>query len=290
MSIGRVILRILGIVVVVVLGATLAAATYVYVVSERVIHRQYDAPLDDLAVPTDSASIAEGERLARIRGCPGCHGAALEGKVQFDNFLGGREVAANLTAVARHYTTAELVRVIRYGVRPNGEGVMDMPSPMYYHLSDSDLGKIIAYLRSLPRAEGNPYEFSPGPRVRWEIARGEWVPWPEDIQLMGPRMVSPALDDTLRYGEYLARTVCSECHGIDLLGWWGNPPLTVAGAYPDTSFFRLMRTGVPIGGRDLELMDDVARSRFSHFTDDEIRSLHAYLRTLTAVGIASEEG
>jgi hypothetical protein len=38
-----------------------------------------------------------------------------------------------------------------------------------------------------------------------------------------------------------------------------------------------MREGVPIGGRDLELMDDVARGRFVHFTDEEVGDLFAYL-------------
>ena len=278
-------MRRFGHILAVLLGGVLVLAlvggVYVYAASERIIHRRYDAPLVDIEVPSDSASIAEGHRLAMLRGCPGCHGEALEGEAHADNFMEGHTVAPNLTATVRTLSTAEFARAVRHGVRANGEGLQEMPSPMFYHLSDADLGRIIAYVQSLPPVEGRPYRFDPGPSVRWLIAREEWLPWPEDIQLMGPRMVAPAPGDTLRLGEYLARTVCSECHGFDLLGGDGDaPPLTVGGAYPDTAFVRLMRTGIPLGERDLRLMDDVARSRFTHFTDAEIAALHAYLQTL----------
>lgn len=39
-----------------------------------------------------------------------------------------------------------------------------------------------------------------------------------------------------------------------------------------------MRTGVAVGSREVGLMSDVARSRFRHFTDAEIRALHAFLK------------
>jgi hypothetical protein len=38
-----------------------------------------------------------------------------------------------------------------------------------------------------------------------------------------------------------------------------------------------MREGVPLGGRDLEMMDDVARARFSLFSDEEVGDLYNYL-------------
>lgn len=258
----------------------IAAAAYVFVASERIIHRQYEAPLVDIYVPSDSTSIVEGERLARIRGCTGCHGWKLEGRRLSNDFMYGRTTAPSLTATVRTLSTAEFVRAVRHGVRANGEGLQEMPSPMYYHLTDADLGKIIAFIRSVPHEAGLAYQFDPGPLTRLEIARGEWLPWPEDIQQMGPPMDPPVPGDTVRIGEYLTRTVCSECHGIDLKGYDDTPPLLVGGAYPDSAFMRLMRTGVPVSGRDLRLMDDVARSRFAHLTDTEIISIHTFLRSL----------
>ena len=39
-----------------------------------------------------------------------------------------------------------------------------------------------------------------------------------------------------------------------------------------------MRSGRGAGGRDLGLMSEVSRNDFSHFTDQEIEALHAYLK------------
>ena len=39
----------------------------------------------------------------------------------------------------------------------------------------------------------------------------------------------------------------------------------------------LIRTGVPPGGRKLKMMDSVAKEDLSHYTDEEIAAIHAYL-------------
>jgi hypothetical protein len=43
-----------------------------------------------------------------------------------------------------------------------------------------------------------------------------------------------------------------------------------------------MRQGRGLGDRDLGLMSEVARGRFSLMSDEETRALRAYLRTLAA--------
>jgi mono/diheme cytochrome c family protein len=80
-------------------------------------------------------------------------------------------------------------------------------------------------------------------------------------------------------GRYLALTSCSECHGQDLNGdsAFSTPSLTIVRRYPADTFATLLRTGVPLGGRKLELMADVALGRFAHFTDEEVAALYAYL-------------
>ena len=55
------------------------------------------------------------------------------------------------------------------------------------------------------------------------------------------------------------------------------PNLTIIGAYELDQFKALLRTGVPADKRKLELMDDVSRSDFSYFTDEEIAALHVYM-------------
>jgi mono/diheme cytochrome c family protein len=273
--------RVIGYVCAFVAAIVMASAIAVYVISERVIHRKYDVALEPpIEIPTDASSIAEGERLARIRGCNGgCHGDSVGGRAWDEGFFAGHAMAPDLALASRTYSTAEITRIIRHGVRTNGEGVEIMPSPMFYHLSDADLGRIIAFLRSAPVTDKRMYAFNAGPMWRWQMANGEWAPWPEDIATLGPRMAPPAAGDTLRVGEYLARTSCSECHGNTLEGDGRTPNLTVAAAYSPEDFTTLMRTGTALGGRDLHLMSEVARSRFAHFTDAEIAALHAFLRS-----------
>lgn len=87
----------------------------------------------------------------------------------------------------------------------------------------------------------------------------------------------PAFGQTNSEGAYLARTACTECHGAKLEGGGGSPDLRIAAGYNLDDFKRLMRTGKALGNRELKLMSSVARDRFTHFTDDEIRALHSYL-------------
>ena len=55
------------------------------------------------------------------------------------------------------------------------------------------------------------------------------------------------------------------------------PDLRVAAGYDAAQFRALMRTGRPPSGKDLGLMSTVSKNDFSHLTDSEIDSLHAYL-------------
>jgi cytochrome c553 len=276
---GPLALRILARVSVAIAVLGIALVGYVYLASERELRRTYDVGLTSIDVTTDSASIREGRRLAAIRGCPGCHGAQLEGSVFSEDFLEGRYVAPNLTRVAAEYTAPEMARAIRHGVRANGEGLWAMPSPMFYHLSDRDVGLIIAYLRAAPTVEGGyNYEFRPGPLVRWGLLTGEWWAIPDDVEQLGPRFGPLEPNDTISFGQYLAKTSCTECHGNDFTGQDATPDLAIVAAYTFDDFSRLMRAGRALGGRELPMMSGVARSRFSHFTPREIAALYAFLQ------------
>jgi mono/diheme cytochrome c family protein len=263
---------------VVAIVVALLLAGYVYAASERVLHRTYDIPLPELSIPTDSASIVEGARLVAIRGCKGCHGDQLQGALLQDDFE-ARVVAPNLTHVAAKYSPGELARAIRLGVRANGEGLWVMPSGMFYHLSDRDLARIIAFLRAAPRVEsGFRYQFRPGPLVRWEMMTGSWWDIPEDVRRLGPRMRLPQAADATAVGEYLAQTSCTECHGVEFRGDGAAPDLAIAAIYSLDDFARLMRTGTALGERELPLMSSVARGRFSQLTEAEVEALYTFLQ------------
>jgi cytochrome c553 len=281
----------LGTLVILALGA----AAVIYLASERMVRKTYDFPLSSIALPTDSFALAEGQRLATIRGCyNGCHGERLEGGVLIDEPLLARLVAPNLTQVVAQYTDAELERVIRHGIRRNRKSTLGMPSSMFYHLSDEDLAAIIAFLRSAPVVEGPSTEIRLGPLARVGLILGKYNPQAQMIDHDAPRVAVRDTSDHLTFGKYLALTVCTECHGLDLRGNpdGSTPNLVIAATYSQEGFTRLMRTGKASGDRELRLMSDVARGRFSHLTDGEIRALHAYLRTLgspAGVGAPGED-
>jgi cytochrome c553 len=279
----RGILKWLGIGLGALVILALGAVAVIYLVSERIVRKTYDVPLSSIALPTDSLALAVGQRLAITRGCfNGCHGERLDGGVLIDEPLLARLVAPNLTQVVAQYTDAELERVIRHGIRRNGKSTLGMPSSMFYHLSDRDLGAIIAFLRSAPVTEGPSTEISLGPLARFGLVMGKYNPQARMIDHDAPRLAVRDSSDHLTFGKYLALTLCTECHGLDLRGNpdGSSPNLVVAATYSEEGFTRLMRTGKASGDRELRLMSDVARGRFSHLTDGEIRALYRYLSTL----------
>jgi mono/diheme cytochrome c family protein len=267
-----------------VIALALIAAAVIYAMSELTLRRSYEARGTSVPIPADSASIAEGERLARIRGCPGCHEPSLEGGMFIDEPMLARVAAPNLTTAVRAYSDAELEGIIRHGVRPDGRSVLAMPSDMFRLLDDADLGKILGYLHSVPEVTGQARMVKPGPLGRLGIALGKFKPAAEDVRRV--EMLSdsfPAVGSPVARGAYLARTVCTECHGATLSGFAGETPdLRIAAGYSPEQFVRLMRTGVALGERELGLMSEAARGRFTHFTDEEIEALYAYLLSRAA--------
>jgi len=265
--------------------AALAIIAYavVYILSERILRHTYEVPSVAISVPTDPASMIEGRRLATIRGCfGGCHGKEVEGVVMFDEPMIGRVVAPNLTAAVRKYSDSELVGIIRNGVRPGGQSMMVMPAEEFVLLSDEDLGRIIAFLKSLPAIEGPGPSVSLGPLGRIGVAVGQFKPVAELIAETVPP--PDATSEGAAYGRYLARTTCASCHGTSLRGDsnpdFTSPSLQLVAAYSAESFARLLREGVALGGRNLGTMSPWARQHLSYLTDSEIAALYSYLHTM----------
>jgi cytochrome c553 len=139
---------------------------------------------------------------------------------------------------------------------------------------------VIAYLRRQPREEGYDGRTSIGPIGHLGIAMGRFRPTPEAMDHGATRLDPGVSGDAWTRGRYLVTIACTECHGAAFEGGLEGraPPLAIVQAYTDENFRHLLRTGQAPGGRDLYLMDDVARSRFSHLTDDEITAMLTFLR------------
>jgi mono/diheme cytochrome c family protein len=262
------------------LGLAVLGYALVYELSERVLRRTYAAPLVALTIPTDPQSVEEGRRLATVHGCVhDCHGKEGEGRVMFDDPKIVRIVAPNLTAAVRRYSDAQLALIIRNGIRPDGRSLIGMPAEAFVGLTDADVGRIIAFLRSLPPVPGPGPHVAPGPLGRLGIALRKFKIAAELISTSVPPPA--ATNEEAELGRYLARTVCAECHGASLQGdanpEFVSPDLRVVYSYSPEAFTQLLRTGVALGGRQLGMMSEEARNNLSHLTDAEISALYAYL-------------
>ncbi len=249
------------------------------------LNKSYSIPLSEITVPRDTASIAEGERLVHIAHCGDCHNEHLTGGV-FDNIPKNVAtlVAPNLTQKIPIYTNAEIVRLLRYGVKKNGHSVLIMPAFMYHELKAESIGKIIAYLRTLQKQPTTPNVPSSSSFTflgRLLIVKGEVN---RIADLIAPNTEGKYVhcDTTgVSFGRYLAVSTCTACHGPDFKGETGfSPDLVIAASYGKSDFFKLIRTGVALGDRkDIGLMSHVAKKYLCRLNDHEIESIYAFLQT-----------
>ncbi len=257
------------------------AYTAIYLISEKKINRVWPEPAAvALVLPTDSASIAEGHRLAVIRGCEGCHGKQLQGTNFFDQKGVARLIAPNLTHSVKRYSDAQLAQIMRHGMRPGGRGVFAMPAATFQYLTDADLAHILAYVRSVPAVDGFEPGLAMGPLGRFGVVAGKFRTQP---QIISGWLPLPAATDSLaERGRYLVQTTCTECHGAQLRGdgFMPTPDLRIVKGFSPGEFATLMRTGVAPGNPKLPTMSEVAKEQFSQFTDSEIAAVYAYLHGL----------
>jgi mono/diheme cytochrome c family protein len=160
-----------------------------------------------------------------------------------------------------------------------------MPSHLFTHLSDAEMQALIAWLRThRPAGEDHPLPTF-GPRAKKEIAAGTWRSSAADVAKDGQSW-PPDAGAAHALGRYIVRATCAECHGLDLKGEPDQekdrpaPPLAVVAAYDSNQFRHLLRTGEPIGGRELRLMSGVVRWRYARLTDAELDAVYAYLKTV----------
>jgi cytochrome c553 len=278
------VLKWMGFVVAGLAGLALLGFAYIYFASERELTREYTlADNAALVIPTDAVEITEGRRIAQQAGCMHCHGDNLAGTVVDDIPKLVRLVAPNISTLLPAYSDAQLATMLRKGVKPSGKSVMFMPSEMFRHLSDVDLARLIAFLRTKPAVtEGVTEKTQLRPIGRFIIASG-------DFQLAASAIASlPAAaggfdaNDPVSRGRYLTMNFCSECHGQNLQGVAPihSPALAVAKSYSLEQFTRLMQEGVGTGDRQFKLMTVTAKARFIQFTPEEIAAMHSFLQTL----------
>jgi len=259
-------------------GIALLGFAFVYGVSEWKLRRAWDAPLSPLNPPRPPDPAA-GEHMAKVVGCwAGCHGLRGEGGRDLIEGI-HRSTAPTLSDVLPQYRDAELVRLIRYGVKRDGRSAVGMRADTLWPLGDQDLADIIAHLRRQPALPAVERRRELTWRGRLALVTGRWKVAAEQVDRSAPRWGELPRETAFERGRYIASIVCSECHGADFRGHAleGGPPLAIVAAYDADQFRNLLRTGRPRDGREIPKMDWMADV---DFTEQEIADLYAFLRAL----------
>lgn len=293
---ARSILRWTGRTLTAVVLLALVGAGGVYAASERKLRARYETDAPAVRVPTDSASLARGEHLVRnVVTCTLCHGEDLGGAVYASSAAIGTMAGPNLTrgrgGVGTDYTDMDYVRAIRRGVRRDGRSLIVMPSEVFTHLSQEDLGAVIGYLKQLPPVDREVPRSGFGPVGRALLATGKM-----NILVAGktPRFTPPesvARDTTPAYGKYLADiSGCHGCHGFGLSGGRvaGPPDLPPAanltpsgiGNWTEADLVRALREGKRPDGSSIN--DFMPWTVYRGMTDTEIHAIWLYLRSVPA--------
>jgi|SRR5450755_2977770 mono/diheme cytochrome c family protein len=302
--------RILGYGILVLL--VLAALALTFTVGWRPVIGAKKRPLTARKFEPTLERMRRGDYLVHaVMHCMGCHSKhdfkadppvllskEGAGSVLFEegNF---RLVAPNITSDPEtgigKWSDDAIARAIREGIAVDGSALFPvMPYEHFRRLSDEDLASIVVLLRSLPPTHSD----LPPAKIPFLFSRLiQAVPQPVTEPLPEPDMSTPA-----KRGAYLVKmATCSDCHtplnskfqpipGMDMAG--GNPMgegLVSANLTPDASgigyydealFIETIRTGYV---RARKLNSAMPWWIFRNMTDDDLKSVFAYLRTLKPV-------
>lgn len=288
-------LKILAYVATGLLVVAAGVLVYVLIAFNRIWTRTYDVPRHDIVATTGEASLVEGQRLLKARGCTECHGEDLGGRYFLDDPALGRLYARNLTpgrgGRVGSMSDLDLERAIRHGVTRDGTPLVFMPADEFWHMSDADLGKIIQAIRAQP-----PVDREPQPNELTLLAKGLGVfgvvhlAPAARIAQQQPHEAPPAEAVSVEYGKYLA-VACAGCHGETYSGGRipGTPPsipvpanLTPApdglGRYTEAQFMTMLRTGQRPDGTTIN--EFMPWKVYGHMTDMELKALYQFLHSL----------
>ena len=233
---------------------------------------------------------------------PGKQGSGREvkGEVYDEQHFPDGLVCPNITpdkeTGAGTWTDAQLERAIRHGIGHDGRELFDyMPYAFFRSMTDEDVASVIVYIRSLPSVR------NPLPKRH--------LPFEVKVNLhpeMEPKIPAHATEQ-VKHGWYLVRIAqCNDCHtgsnphgtaktdmmfggGARLAGPWGDvvsPNITSDPSgishYDEAMFIKTIRTGHASGGvRELNPL--MPYSYFRNMTDDDLKAIFAFLRTVPPV-------
>jgi cytochrome c553 len=182
----------------------------------------------------------------------------------------------------------DYVRAIRHGVAPDGRALFLMPSADYTHLSDEDMGDLLAYIKSVPPVNKPSGPVALGPVARALVAFGKIKLDAERIDHTNAKPADIKPEPTLEYGRYLAAG-CTGCHGSNFSGgkiaigppdWPPAQNLTPEGQlakWTEADFFAALRSGKRPDGTEI---NPVMPRVFGQLDDVETKALWLFLKSL----------
>jgi hypothetical protein len=259
--------------------------------------------------------LARGQHLAETKGCFGCHsphnwaihgapipaGKAGSGSELRFADLPGQVVAPNITSDretgAGAWSDDQFARAIREGIGYDGRALFPlMPFEYFKYMSDDDVESLVVFLHTLPPVRNELPKTKLNFPVNYLI-RSVAEPITSPVS-------APAQTDQVKWGEYIVKTgACEECHtavvgheksaelafagGFHLGGPWGDvasanitPDATGIGYYDEALFFQAVQTGY-VKARELNSI--MPFGEYKNLTNDEVKAIFAYLRTVKPV-------
>lgn len=285
----------------VLLGLVLLAAAALFIAAhqgEQKMQRTIEIDAKPVAFRTDAAAVERGKYLFMSRGCTECHGVNGAGRDFANDGKGLLIHAPNITpgpgSVVKNYTELDWVRIMRHGVKPDGRPAILMPSEDYARFTDDDLASLVAWMRTMPAAEGKAAVIELPLPVKALYAVGVITDAAEKIDHALPPATPVPEAVNAQHGAYVANT-CIGCHGAGLSGGKvpGAPPEWPAAAnltpgagsamanYPDAqAFVAMMKTGKrPDGSAVSPVMPFIA---LKEMNDTDLQALYLHLKAVPA--------
>ena len=134
----------------------------------------------------------------------------------------------------------------------------------------------MAYIKAQPVTDFDPGRFDLLPIGWLRMVRN-------DIEPANPALIDytdTRPNPVTERGRYLAESMCTECHGPKGVQRAPlAPDLGIARAFSREDFGVLLRTGIGLGGREVNgLMSQAAQKRYRYLADADVDALYEYLQ------------
>ncbi|MBB2201801.1 cytochrome c [Gluconacetobacter tumulisoli] len=272
-----------------------------------------------MAQAPDQALIDKGAYVARLGDCVACHtalhGQAYAGGLEIKSPIGtiySTNITPDPTYGIGRYTFEDFDQAVRHGVRKDGSTLYPaMPYPAFSRMSSDDMHALYAYFMHgvAPAAQPNkPVQISWPLSMRWPLSiwRMLFSPSPAEFK------PAPGTDPVVARGEYLVTGPghCGACHtprgfamqekaldgsggavflsgGAPIDNWVApslrNDPAVGLGRWSEDDIYYFLKSGRIDHSAVFGGMADVVAWSTQYFSDDDLRAIAKYLKSLPPV-------